>query len=265
MLRSPLLACVLLGALTACNREPASQKPPVKSPIVVATVPALDGSAAPAPSVPADIVKTPPRRPPVDPRRTDPPEDQGNEEYADRDGGSPGDEAFDPDAGEGNNGDDGSGYDDAPPRPMSVHWNGIGEIEFGMGVDDVRDAWPGDLGDYGTAEEEACLYLSQTPRRPADAPALMFEQGRLVRFDIDTSATSAPGGGRVGMDTLEILERYGEDNIERMPHKYSDGEYLRIGSPDGDSVLLFETGEEGVVTEWRIGVEPQVDYVEGCS
>jgi hypothetical protein len=30
-------------------------------------------------------------------------------------------------------------------------------------------------------------------------------------------------------------------------------------------VLLFATDADGRVNEWRIGVPPQVDYVEGCS
>jgi hypothetical protein len=28
---------------------------------------------------------------------------------------------------------------------------------------------------------------------------------------------------------------------------------------------VFETDAGGTVTEWRAGVPPQVDYVEGCS
>ena len=42
------------------------------------------------------------------------------------------------------------------------------------------------------------------------------------------------------------------------------GEYLRIEG-HGDTVLVFETDEDGTVTEWRVGVPPYVDYVEGCS
>lgn len=59
---------------------------------------------------------------------------------------------------------------------------------------------------------------------------------------------------------------YGE-GVEERQHKYIDGaSYLRIADPDGgDGVLLFETGETGLVTGWRIGVEPQVDYVERCG
>lgn len=55
--------------------------------------------------------------------------------------------------------------------------------------------------------------------------------------------------------------------IEERPHKYvEDGKYLRLRDEAGDDgVLLFATDGHGKVTEWRIGVPPQVDYVEGCS
>ena len=29
--------------------------------------------------------------------------------------------------------------------------------------------------------------------------------------------------------------------------------------------VIFETDAEGTVTEWRVGLPPQVDYVEGCA
>jgi len=29
--------------------------------------------------------------------------------------------------------------------------------------------------------------------------------------------------------------------------------------------LLFETDAAGKITRWRVGVPPQIDYVEGCS
>ncbi len=258
MRRFVFTACVMVAALAGCDRDPPLQDKPAQAPIAVATVPSADGSAVRPPSVPADIVNAPPSRPRVAPKPVKPPEGGAYDDHSgDARDGQRGDDAFDPDASDAR--------DEAPSRSLTVHWEGIGNIEFGMDVDEVRDAWPGDLGDQGTAEQDECLYLSQSPRRPADAPALMFERGRFVRYDIDTPATDAPGGGGVGMHTLEILDRYGGSNVERSPHKYTDGEYLRVESPEGGSVLLFETDEEGVVTEWRMGVEPQVDYVEGCS
>jgi hypothetical protein len=33
----------------------------------------------------------------------------------------------------------------------------------------------------------------------------------------------------------------------------------------GKSALVFEVDPSGKATDWRIGVPPQVDYVEGCS
>ena len=41
---------------------------------------------------------------------------------------------------------------------------------------------------------------------------------------------------------------------------------LRVSAPDGgNGALVLELDAEGRVDEWRVGVPPQVDYVEGCS
>lgn len=260
-------ALLVLGTLTGCNREPLPD-PAGRAPVIVASVPSADGTTAAAPSVPQDIVGTTPRRQPVAPRisrenRADDGVERPETEAVAEGDAAPRDDEFD-EASEPFR--DASGpFEQDPPQPLGVHWDGVGDAEFGMGVDAVRDAWPGDLGEPSAFEDDECLYLSQNPRRPADAPALMFEGGRLVRYDVDTPRTSAPGGGRVGMDTQEILDRYGEENVYRSAHKYSDGEYLRVENPEGRSVLLFETSGRGLVTGWRMGIEPQVDYVEGCS
>ena len=75
------------------------------------------------------------------------------------------------------------------------------------------------------------------------------------------------GGGKVGMSKAQIAALYA--GIEEEPHKYTDGQYLRIkDAAGGNGVLLFETdgkGDAAKVSEWRIGVPPQVDYAEGCS
>ena len=41
--------------------------------------------------------------------------------------------------------------------------------------------------------------------------------------------------------------------------------YLRVTRAGSEAVLVFETDEAGRVQEWRIGLPPQVDYVEGCG
>ena len=44
------------------------------------------------------------------------------------------------------------------------------------------------------------------------------------------------------------------------------GRWLVVRPADGgEARLVFETGVDGVITSWRVGLEPQVHYVEGCS
>ena len=58
-----------------------------------------------------------------------------------------------------------------------------------------------------------------------------------------------------------------DGRIEEQPHKYDpDGRVLRVTAPDGaPGVLVLELDGSGRVDEWRVGLPPQVDYVEGCS
>lgn len=251
---------VMLAVVTACDRDP-PKAAAAKAPPIPSTVPT---EAQALPSVPADIAKAPPRKKaPRKPRvaSASPGEDAQQEVPYDEgqidDGRSP---EFD---------GEWSAEDDAPPlpepefdredhvmRPIGSHWGGVGAAQFGMDFDEIEDSWQ---GEFGGDESGECFYANED----GAGPALMFERGRFVRYDVDSPALRAPGGGQVGMEYTEILEVYG--HVERLPHKYTEGEYLRVESPDGDSVLVFETDEDGVVTAWRMGVEPQVDYVEGCS
>jgi len=251
---------VLLAALTACDRDP-----PKTASGKAAPIPATTPAQAPAlPSIPADIAAASPRRnaprkpgvasaPPgqdaqqQEPYRPGQIDDGRSPEY---DGDwSPEDDApavAEPDF----------DRDDYATRPFGSHWGGVGAARFGMDFDEIEDSWQGGFRGEDSGE---CFYANED----GAGPALMFERGRFVRYDVDTPGLRAPGGGRVGMEYTEILEAYGQ--VERLPHKYTDGEYLRVESPDGNSVLLFETDPDGVITRWRMGVEPQVDYVEGCS
>ena len=80
-----------------------------------------------------------------------------------------------------------------------------------------------------------------------------------------TDKEAAPGGGKVGMSATQVHDMYA-GRVEEQPHKYVEGgRNLRIQSEDGASALIFEVDAAGKVTAWRVGVPPQVDYVEGCS
>ena len=146
-----------------------------------------------------------------------------------------------------------------------ARFDGYDALEFGMDEATFRKAWGGELEGGKPTDGGTCYHLHPAwVKVPADL-AFMFEDGKFVRYSTERPLLVAPGGGKVGMTSAQIDALY-PGKVERQPHKYGDGDYLRIR--DGGHVLVFETdarGAAGKVTEWRVGVPPQVDYVEGCS
>ena len=95
---------------------------------------------------------------------------------------------------------------------------------------------------------------------------LMFEADKLVRYDVRNAKETAPGGGKVGMDLAQLRALYA-GRVEEQPHKYIEGgKVLRIAGATAQSgVLAFEIDAAGKASAWRVGLPPQVDYVEGCG
>ncbi len=151
------------------------------------------------------------------------------------------------------------------PAPGTITWEGFGPAEFGADQEAVRMAWGRDLGDARPSEPGGCYYLMPQPAG-TDGVGFMIEQDRFVRIDVRDPQVEAPGGGRVGMPTAEI-ERLYPGMIETSPHKYEEGAHtLRIPAPEGrPGALVFETAPDGDVQQWRVGLPPQVDYVERCG
>ena len=152
------------------------------------------------------------------------------------------------------------------PAAGAITFAGFGPANFGANDEEVRMAWGKDLGDVYAGEPGGCYYLFPQPKPEGSYRlAFMIEGNKFARIDVDTAEIVAPGGGKVGMSAEEIGKLYA-GRIEGQPHKYDpDGKYLRIkDGAGGAGVLLFEVNA-GKVSEWRIGVPPQVDYVEGCS
>ncbi len=151
-----------------------------------------------------------------------------------------------------------------PPVATDARFDGYGDMRFGMTADEAKQAWGGELKGI-PAEGEACYHLSpKWVKVPAEF-AFMIEGGKFVRYSTEGDKYIAPGGGKRGMGADEISKLY--PGVEEQPHKYVEGgKNLRIkDSSGGNGVLVFETDADGKVTAWRVGVPPQVDYVEGCS
>lgn len=163
-------------------------------------------------------------------------------------------------------------YEEVPPanapqqdEQVLARFDGYGDMRFGMTAAEANAAWAGKLNGAPGADS-TCYYLSPIGQPDQAYFAFMIEGDRFVRYDVGNDRELAPGGGRRGMDEADI-ERLYAGRVERQGHKYVEGgEYLRIADDAGGSgVLVFETDPENRVTEWRVGVPPQVDYVEGCS
>lgn len=142
---------------------------------------------------------------------------------------------------------------------------GYGDMKLGSTVEEARTAWAGELNGKPT-EGSSCYYLSpKWVTRPSDF-AFMMEGDKFVRYDVGTDKEAAPGGGKVGMSTDELQKLY-NNALESTPHKYVEGgKYLSVSASGvAPSKLVFETDATGKVASWRVGLVPQVDYVEGCS
>ncbi len=154
----------------------------------------------------------------------------------------------------------------APAGPVSqASFLGYGDMMLGSTVDEARAAWGGELNG-APMEGTTCHYLwPKWISRPADF-AFMMEDGRFVRYDVGTDKETAPGGGKVGMSVEELQKLYG-GALKASPHKYTQGgQYLSMDAGDvAPTRLVFEVDAAGKVTSWRVGLSPQVEYVEGCS
>jgi len=148
-----------------------------------------------------------------------------------------------------------------------ITFEGFGPATFGSDAEQVRMAWGNDLGDATPSEPGGCYYLSPPRVGTTDfGLGFMMEGDRFSRIDVSNDGYTAPGGGKVGMTRAEVEQLYA-GRVEASPHKYVDGAHtLRVtDTGGGQSALVFETDATGKVTTWRIGVPPQIDYVERCG
>lgn len=148
----------------------------------------------------------------------------------------------------------------------ALRFDGFGPVRFGDDAQAVRQAWGGDLGAAGPVEPGGCHYLIPQPLGPEGYRiAFMVEGDRFVRVDVADPSIEAPGGARVGMAGDAVRALY-PGRVAEQPHKYDpDGRVLRVAAPAGEGALVLELDADGRVDEWRVGIPPQVDYVEGCS
>lgn len=150
--------------------------------------------------------------------------------------------------------------------PVATSWkaslNGVGLIRVGMSVTEVATA-AGEIRQLHEPDGEC--YFAELVDGP-DGLSFMFHRDRVVRIDIDRGTLKTISGVGIGDTEARVYEVY-EGQIESKVHKYTEGNYLyfRPREPaDQRYGLVFETDGENIV-EFRVGHQPQVQWVEGCS
>lgn len=151
---------------------------------------------------------------------------------------------------------------DDPLQQASL--SGFGDMKLGSSSDEAKKAWGGELKALGN-EADACHFLVPKWAKDGKELAFMIENGIFVRYQSASPKEVAPGGGKVGMSAGDLKTFY--PNLQATPHKYVEGGQYLSTTSDGaaPTKLVFELDAAGKVTQWRVGLLPQADYVEGCS
>lgn len=161
------------------------------------------------------------------------------------------------------------GAADAIPPSGDSRMDGYAALDFGMSAGEARTDWTGNPLEpaESAGDPMACHHLSPAGQETPAQLAFMFEDDIFVRYSAESDQITAPGGGRVGMDEAALAGLYGK-RLESMPHKYVEGGKVLISPEDAGTLpsqLVFELDAAGRVTSWRVGLAPQIGYVEGCS
>ena len=112
-------------------------------------------------------------------------------------------------------------------------------------------------------DNELCYYL--IPENDEAGALFMIANGVVARIDVydEVPIIKTYTGLGIGSTKLDILSKY--KNVEISPHPYTgpEGEYLEVKLQNGNG-LIFET-ENDIVTSFRLGSYPAVQFIEGCS
>jgi hypothetical protein len=148
-----------------------------------------------------------------------------------------------------------------------INFDGFGPAKFGSNEESVRMSWGRPLNASKPATGATCYYLyaGALPEHQQDI-AFMLEDGHFVRYDVGDTQQVAPGDIVVGDSVASVMQAHA-GHVENQPHKYIQGAHTLVVTPtqQTDARLIFETDANDTIVNWRIGVPPQVYYVEGCS
>lgn len=149
--------------------------------------------------------------------------------------------------------------------PWAVTDSGAGVLRIGM----TRDQLALDLHapvPKHTRADSGCAYLAIAGIPPG--MRTMWVAATLARIDIGDKKLQTDRGAKIGDKQAKIETLY-RGRLSAMPAKYDPhGKYLVVRpAPPADSSrrIVFETDSSTKVTRYRVGREPEVEWVEGCG
>ena len=147
-------------------------------------------------------------------------------------------------------------------QDMTVNEYGIGPIHAGMTVEQAAQANGGGIAPPRTGST-GCGYAVLYKAPPG--LAMMVENGKVARVEVRSGRTPTSLGARIGDSESRIKSLYA-GRVVSTPHKYlPGGHYLTVTPADNSANrIVFETDGK-VVTEFRSGALPAVEYVERCG
>lgn len=141
--------------------------------------------------------------------------------------------------------------------------NQLGPVQIGINREELG-LLVGEL-EQQKGDGEGCVYFS--PLNGEKDVSFMLFEGRLVRIDVYSRRTETLSGLRVG-DSAERIKQIYADNVKIMDQEDNpSGEllYLTSGKPEFRNYRLVFEVNHGIVTDYRLGLLPYVNWKGGCA
>ena len=148
--------------------------------------------------------------------------------------------------------------------PQFITANGFGPLALDMTAADASKVTDGALTVPPASAPDQCEYATWSTA--PNGVMVMCVGGALKRVDVSQPGTPTVEGLEVGQSAARADSLYGA-KAERRPHKYEAGEYLIVKplAPQDSLQRLVVELTGGKVARFRIGLFPQVEWVEGCA